>query len=78
MIPQYVNLVQRNGDEIVMEFKKDEGLFIGMKQLFQRYNCKKGCVLAFQYNGLDNFWVHVITSAFEVFGGTVSFFRLAK
>lgn len=69
-IPQHVNIVQRNGDEIVMEFERDGGLLIGMKQLFERYDCSNGCVLAFQYNGGDNFWVHVIISGFEVFGGT--------
>lgn len=68
-----VTLVLRNGEELNIEFRKELGVFVGMKQLFQRFDCSTGCVLAFQYNGCDNFWVHVITSGFEVYGGNQFF-----
>lgn len=41
------------------------------------FDYSKGCILAFQYNGGDNlnggdnFWLHVITSGYELFRGTI-------
>lgn len=60
----------RSGDEIDMQFSRDVGVFVGMKKLFERFDCSRGCVLAFQFNGGDNFFVHVITSSYEIYGGS--------
>lgn len=59
----------RNGDEFDLEFKKDIGVFVGMKKVLERFDCRNGCILAFQFNGGNNFFLHVMTSSYEVYGG---------
>lgn len=65
-----MTVVLRNRDEIDLQFGKDLGVFVGKRKLLERFDCKRGCILAFQFNGGHNFFVHVITSSYEIYGGT--------
>lgn len=61
-IPEDVTLVIRTGEDIPVGFEKEKGVFLGMKQVFKRFMCVSLCKMFFQYNGGDNFWVHVIAN----------------
>lgn len=75
-IPNHVVLQLRTGEEIDVKFKRSPGKFSGMSIMFFRHiDCKKGVILVFQYNGGNNFWVHVINkqSRTEIYSGALSF-----
>lgn len=68
-IPQNVNIVLRNGDVLKLQYSKDKETFTGMVQIFERFDCRNGCIIVIDYNGADKFSLHIIVNGIEEYGG---------
>lgn len=73
IIPETVAVLLRNGDVVKLQYVIDEGMLIGMSQIFERFNCSNGCMLLVDYNGGDNFSFHIVLHGVEEYAGINKF-----